>query len=260
MENVQNEITGTDRMRSFLVLAATIGVIVFNWIAATGRLGGRDTGSISDDYQTLVTPAGYAFSIWSLIYLGMLAFSIYQLLPANIARFRSIRSLYILTCALNCGWLYFWQDEQMLICLFVIIALLAGLFFINYQVQNPASLTETWVVKAPFGIYFGWVTAATAVNFAILLKFLRVELSYTVETIIAVVLMLAVAFAAIIIRTRLTNYFYPLAVAWALTAIAVKQSGKTAIVVAAAIGVVACLIASATFVMSLRSSEDRRAL
>ena len=260
MENVQNEITGTDRMRSFLVLAATIGVIVFNWIAATGRLGGRDTGSISDAYPTLVTPAGYAFSIWSLIYLGMIAFSIYQLLPANIARFRSIRSLYIFTCALNCGWLYFWQEEQMLICLFVIVALLIALLFINFQTRDPSSLAESWIVKAPFGIYFGWVTAATAVNFAILLKFLRVELSYTTETIIAVVLMLAVAFAAIVVRIKLVNYFYPLAVAWALTAIAVKQSGKTAIVVAAAIGVVACLIASATFVMSLRSSQDREAL
>jgi hypothetical protein len=260
MENVQNEITGTDRMRSFLVLAATIGVIVFNWIAATGRLGGRDTGSISDDYQTLVTPAGYAFAIWSLIYLGMLAFSIYQLLPANIARFRSIRSLYIVTCALNCGWLYFWASEQMTICMVIIAALASVLYLINHQVSDPQSLAETWVVKAPFGIYFGWVTAAMVVNFAIWLKYLRIEISPTVETLISVALMLWVAVMAIVVRVKLVNYFYPLAVAWALTAIAVKQSGKTAIVVAAAIGVVACLIASATFVMSLRSSEDRRAL
>jgi hypothetical protein len=259
MENVQNEITGTDRMRSFLVLAATIGVIVFNWIAATGRLSGQDTGAISDAYPTLVTPAGYAFSIWSVIYLGMIAFSIYQLLPANVVRFRSIRSLYIFTCALNCAWLYFWDGQQILICFFIIVALLIALLFINLQVQDPESLAEAWIVKAPFGIYFGWVTAASAVNFAILLKFLNVELSYSAETAIAVVLMLAVAFAAIVVRIKLTNYFYPLAVAWALTAIAVKQSGKTAIVVAAAIGVVACLIASATFVMSLRSSEDREA-
>jgi hypothetical protein len=256
MENVQNEITGTDRLRSFLVLAATVGVIVFNWIAATGRLG-QDTGSISDAYPTLVTPAGYAFSIWTLIYLGLLAFSVYQLLPGNIARFRSIRSYYIFSCALNCGWLYFWNVEQIMICLFIIIALMMTLFVINHQLQNPVSIAENWLVTAPFGIYFGWVTAAMAVNFAIWLKFLRIEMSATTEMIIAVALLLWITITAIVVRVRFTNYFYPLAVAWALTAIAVKQSGKTAIVVTAAIGVVACLIASATFIMSLRSSQDR---
>src|SRR5688572_22486589 len=94
-------VNGTDRMRSILVLAATIGVIVFNWLAATGRLG-SDTGAISDKYPTMLTPAGYAFSIWSLIYLGIIAFSIYQMLPANLSRFRSVRSFYIFSCALNC--------------------------------------------------------------------------------------------------------------------------------------------------------------
>ena len=258
MGKMENGITGTDRMRSYLVLAATLGVIVFNWIAATGRLG-KDTGAISDSYPTLVTPAGYAFSIWSLIYLGMLAFSVYQMLPSNVVRFRSIRSLYIFTCALNCAWLYFWNGEQIMICVIIIAALCSTLFLINHQISNPVSVADSLLVKAPFGIYFGWVTAAMVVNFAVWLKFLRVEMSPAVETAIAVALLLWVAVMAIVVRVRLTNYFYPLAVAWALTAIAVKQSGKTAIVVAAAIGVVACLIASATFVMSLRSSETRRA-
>jgi hypothetical protein len=75
---MNNTTTGTDTMRSFLVLAATIGVIIFNWLAATGRLAGTDTAAISAKYQTLVTPAGYAFSIWTLIYVGLVAFSVFQ--------------------------------------------------------------------------------------------------------------------------------------------------------------------------------------
>lgn len=241
-------------MRAILVIAATIGVIAFNWLAATGRLGGVDTGEISDRYPTLVTPAGYAFTIWSLIYAGLIAFSIYQILPANISRFRSLRSLYIFSCALNCAWLYFWHGEQIVVCFVILLALCITLFLINYQLRETASTGETWAVKAPFGIYFGWVTAATTVNFVIMLKYLRVDLSPTAETGLAVALILAVAVIAITIRLKLTNYFYPLAVAWALTAIAVKQSGHTAVVVACAIGVVACLIATLSFVMSLRSS------
>ncbi len=254
---MEDKLTTTDRMRAILIVAATIGVIAFNWLAATGRLGGVDTGEISDKYTTLVTPAGYAFAIWSLIYVGVVAFSVYQLLPANIARFRPLRSLYIFTCALNCVWLYFWHADQIVVCFVIIVALCITLFLINYHLRGPQSLADNWLVKAPFGIYFGWVTAAMTVNFAIMLKYLRVDLSVTTETILSVVLILAIAGAAVAIRVRLTNYFYPIAVAWALTAIAVKQSGRTAIVVAAAIGVVACLIAAMSFVMSLRSSENR---
>lgn len=251
-----NDVTGTDRIRSILVLAATIGVIVFNWLAATGRLG-SDTAAISDKYPTLLTPAGYAFTIWSIIYLGIIAFSIYQMLPANLVRFRAVRSLYIFSCALNCAWLYFWHLEQIVICFVVIAAFCATLALICYHLRDPESLSDTWAAKAPFGLYFGWVTAATLVNFTIMLKFLRVELSNSAETVLAVTLVLLAAALGVVVRWKLSNYVYPLAIAWALTAIAVRQSGHTAIVVAAAAGVIACLIAALSFVMNLNSSESR---
>lgn len=252
---MENPVTGTDRLRSILVLAATLGMIGFNWIAATGRLGGVQTNEISDKYLTLVTPAGYAFTIWSLIYLGMIAFSIYQMLPANVMRFRAVRSLYIFSCALNCAWLYFWHGDQIIVCFFIILALCITLFFINLIFRRPESLLDAWIAKAPFEIYFGWVTAAMLVNFAIMLKSAGMPESPGAEKLLAIALVLVAGGLAILIRLKLTNYFYPLAIAWALTAIAVKQSGQTLIVAAAAIGVVGCLIASLSFVMGLKSTE-----
>jgi translocator protein len=247
--------TGTDRMRSVLVLAATIGVLVFNWLAATGRLG-TDTAAVSGKFTTLVTPAGYAFSIWSLIYLGMIGFSIYQMLPSNLSRFRALRSFYIFSCALNCAWLYFWHREQIAICFVIILALAATLILICYQLRDPESLGDIWGAKEPFGLYAGWVSSATLVNFAIMLKYLRVEMSASAETLLSVFLILLAAAVAVFVRYKLRTYLFPLAVAWALTAIAVKQSGQTLIVSAAAIGVVACLIASISFVMNLRSTSN----
>ena len=241
-------------MRSFLVLAATIGVVLFNWVAATGRLAGTDTAAISAKYETLVTPAGYAFSIWTVIYVGLVAFSVFQLLPSNVARFRPVRTLYIFTCALNCAWLYFWHQDQIVVCFVIIVALCVALFAINAIIREPESTADAWIAKGTFGLYFGWVTAAMLVNFSIMLKFLSVAVP---ETPLAVVLILLAAVLAVLVRIRLTNYFYPLAIAWALTAIAVKQSGQTAVVVASAVGVIACLIASLSFVMSLKSSETR---
>lgn len=250
-----NGVSGIDKLRSILVLAATIGTIAFNWLAAAGRINGVTPQDVSDHYPTLVTPAGYAFSIWSLIYLGLLAFSIYQLFPSNAAKFRNFRSLYITTCALNCAWIFFWHSDQIAMSFIVIVALLITLFLINFKARKWDSLAEFWAVNAPFGIYFGWVTAATLVNFAVLLAYWQVGLPLAAATALAVGLILLAAALGVAIRKWLTNYLYPLAIAWALTAIAVRQSGHTLIVAAAAVGVVACLIASLSFVMNLRSSN-----
>lgn len=249
--------TATERFRAILVLMATIGTIAFNWLSAMGRIGGVTPAEISDKYPTLVTPAAYAFSIWSLIYLGMIAFSIYQMLPANLARYRNIRSAYIMACALNCGWIFFWHGDQIAISFALIVVLAIVLFLINYQFRSTESIGEYWLVKAPFGIYFGWVTAASLVNFAMLLVYLNVQISQSAAIWIAVALILLAGFIGVIIRVRLTNYLFPLAIAWAATAIAVKQSEHTAVVVAAAATVVACLIATLSFVVNLPSSEDR---
>jgi hypothetical protein len=111
-------------------------------------------------------------------------------------------------------------------------------------------------MQAPFGLYFGWVTAASIVNFVVLLAFLGVKMLPTAENILASALILAAAVCAVIVRIKLWNFFYPLAVAWALTAIAVKQSGHTAIVVSAAVGVVICLVTTGSFVVNLRDSTS----
>lgn len=244
-----------DRIRAWLVMAATIGTIAFNWMAATGRVNGVLPSEISDKYPTVITPAGYAFSIWSLIYLGLVVFTIYQLLPRNIDRFRTVRSLYIFTAALNCAWIFFWHSDQIGICLAIIAALFVILVWINARVRETGSALESLMVKGPFGIYLGWVTAAMLVNFAVFLVYADVDLGDSAHLAGAAIALAAAAFG-VFARVRFTNYFAPAAVAWALTAIAVKQSGKTLIVAAAAVGVVACLIAAFSFVLNLKSSNN----
>jgi hypothetical protein len=244
-----------DKLKPVLAVIATVGVIVFNWLAATGYLGGIDPGAISAKYPTRITPAGYAFAIWSLIYFGLLIFSIYQFLPKNRERFRSIRTVYILSCAANCAWLYFWHHEMILFSLAVIFVLLASLAFINIKLKTAETYGEYWLANAPFGLYFGWVTVATILNAAVALVYLNVRVSDSTANLSGAALILIAAFLGVLIRVQLRNYFYPLAIAWALTAIAVKQSGQTLIVAAAAVGVIACLIAAISFVMHMKSSN-----
>ncbi|MDQ3712798.1 MAG: tryptophan-rich sensory protein [Acidobacteriota bacterium] len=245
-----------DRLKQFLVIIATIGVIVFNWLAASGYLGGISTGAVSNKYPTNITPADYAFAIWSLIYLGLIAFSIYQALPSNATRFRSVRTIYILNCAANCAWLYFWHQEMMLICTAIIFLMLGTLAFINVKLQTTDSLEEFWLAKFPFGLYFGWITVATILTVAIALVSLNFQTTDSLAVILSAVLVLVATILGVVIRFKLINVFYPLAIAWALTAIAVKQSGQTFIVASAAVGVIVLLIAALSFLVNIKSSTN----
>ena len=243
-----------NKLQPALVILATIGMIIFNYLSATGIMGGVDTRVISDRYPTSITPAGYAFAIWGLIYFGMLIFSIYQALPSQIERFGGIRRVYILSCLFNCLWLYFWSREMIVLCVGVILLLLLTLAFINFKLKRTETSGEYWFAKVPFGIYFGWVTAATLVNIMIALVYLGVPMAYT--TYLGAGFVFIAGIFGVLVSLKLTNYFYPLAIAWALTAIAVKQSGKTLIVASCAVAVIACLIAAISFVMQMPSTNQ----
>jgi hypothetical protein len=140
-------------------------------------------------------------------------------------------------------------------CVAVILALLAVIFVINTKLWKPETTAEYWMTKAPFGLYFGWIASAAAVNIAVFLVYQQVNISEPAMKILGIVLMFLTAVVAIAVRSKFKNYLAPLAVAWALTAIAVKQSGDTMIVVAAVIGVIACLIASTSVIMDLKTNN-----
>lgn len=231
-----------EKLKPILVIFATIGVIAMNVIASMGYIGDITPNVISDKNPTFITPAGYAFTIWGWIYLGLIIFSIYQALPSQFEKFVRIRTLYIISCLLNCMWIYFWHYEQITISLLAILTLLATLGLINFALPRENNLFARFV----FGAYFGWVTVASIVNAVIELLYQGVETGYWT----AVGLIAAATIVGVYFRHKLPNIAYPLAIAWAITAIAVKQSGKTAIVVVAGLGVIALLISAFSFVVT----------
>ena len=241
-------------LKAVTTILATVGMIVFNWLAAFGYINNTTPGEISGLHLTIITPASYAFSIWSLIYFGLTVFSIYQALPRNLGRFARLRSLYILTCVVNCGWVFCWQHDAVILCLGIIFVLAMLLLIIIRLFRNGENYADYWFVSAPFSLYAGWVTAAMIVNLVIALGSLGVTVSGPGATILGIICILGAATLGVTARVKLTSYLHPLAVAWALTAIGVKQSGQTLVVSAAAIGVIACLIATCSFVLNLNSS------
>jgi hypothetical protein len=240
-----------------LVMLATIATVVVNFLAASGRINGVAPNVISDRYPTVITPAGWTFSIWSLIYAGLIAFSIYQLLPSRMARFAGVRLPYIVTCVLNCTWIVLWHHSYIGLSTVVIALLLASLFWMNLSLEKPDSLAETTIAKGTFGLYAGWVTVATLVNLLVYLVSIGVEWTLVVWTVVGIACLALAAAAAIVVRIKLGNFIYPLAIAWAAAGIGANQSGKsTAIVVATAIVCIGCLIVSGSVVTELRDSTS----
>jgi len=240
-----------ERLRSILVLIATAATIAWNVLAAYGYVNAVTPAEISARYPTVVTPAGYAFSIWTLIYAGLAVFTIYQLLPGNLSRFGGLRTIYIASCVLNCAWIYFWHHDRTGICLILIVVLAAMLIYIVSQLMVTVTAVEKVFVKGTFGLYAGWVTVAAMVN--LFVYFASVGAPAAESATLGVVGVIVATAFAVAVTWRFANFVYPLAVAWALTAIAVMQSGKTAIVVACAGGVIMCLLLATSFILSYPS-------
>jgi len=235
-----------ERAKQFLVVLGTAIVIFLNYLAGKGFINDKTPGDVSDKFPSLVTPADYAFAIWGLIYAGLIVFSIYQALPAqtNNPRFQKIRLFYLLNCAANCAWIFLWHYEQIRAALAAIFVILGTLVFINVNLRNKNDASETWMARVPFGLYFGWITVATILNFTVALVSSGVSVTDETSTILASILIAVGTILGIVIRLKLSTAAFAVAIAWAFTAIAVKHGGKTLLVVCAAFAVIALLIAA----------------
>ena len=235
-------------------MLSTLAVIALNIVAATGRLNGVTPAEISAKYPTVITPAGWAFSIWSSIYLGLLAFSIFQMLPSRIASFSELRVPYLVSCLLNAVWILLWHKFYIGLDAVVLLALVIVLLSISAKLRRSDSFVGAILSKGVFGLYAGWVTVASLVNLVVYIVSTGLQMSVTDWDLIGIpVLAIAIA-ASIFVRIRLRNFVYPLPIAWAAAGIGANQSGNTPIVVAAAITCIGCLIISGTVVTELKSS------
>ena len=72
-----------DITRQISVIVSILVTLIINGLADALPLNGQNTGQISDRFNVYFVPAGYVFSIWGLIYIGLIAFAIYQALPSQ---------------------------------------------------------------------------------------------------------------------------------------------------------------------------------
>jgi benzodiazapine receptor len=235
-----------DTVRQVANVLATIAVIVVNGLANALPLNGQGTGEISDRFEVFFVPAGYVFSIWGLIYLALIGFSIFQALPGQREnpRLRSIGYLYVLSCAANIAWIFLWHYEFFELTLVAMLALLILLVVIYLRVgigQIQVSTAEKWLVQIPFSIYLGWITVATIANVTSLLDYLGWGGWGIAPEVWAVVMLVAGAIIASAVSITRGDVAYVLVIVWAFAGIAVKHSGTPLVAVTA--GLMAVVVA-----------------
>lgn len=231
------------RLLPLVNIFATIIALTVNVLASALPLNGKNTGAISDQFKVLFVPAGYVFAIWGVIYIGWIAFAIYQALPSqrDNARLQRIGWLYALSGVLNAGWLFTWHYELFPLSVVVMLALLVTLIAIYLRLDNgrvQVSTAEKWCVNIPFSVYLGWISVATIANITDLLYYWHWD-GFGIAPELWAVIMLVVATALAMAMTLMRgDVAYLFVLVWSFIGIAVKQAATPLVANAAWVMVV----------------------
>ncbi len=232
-------------MRQAVTIVLILGTIVVNGLANALPINGQQTGEISDRFQTYFTPAGYVFSIWGVIYLGLLAYGVFQALPRHrdSAVLRAIEVPFWISCLANIGWILLWHYEFFGLTLLVMLVLLASLVLVYRQlIRHPrGSAAELWCVRVPFSIYIGWITVATIANLNVVLEDRALRpFDMGAEPWAFGMVALATLIAAAVGWIR-RDVAYLLVIVWAFVGIIAVQRGAV-VGIAAAVGVAVAVL------------------
>lgn len=233
-------------IRQITVVVVILATITINILANALPINGMNTGQVSDSFKVYFVPAGYVFSIWGIIYIGLIAYAVYQALPSqkDNPRLQATGWWVVLGGLANSTWIFLWHYLQFVGTLGAMLILLATLITVYLRLgigRTKVSKAETWAVRVPFSIYLGWITVATVANISDVLYYLKWnQFGLSSGTWMVIVL------GAVLVIAGLMNFLrrdvaYALVLLWALIGIAVKfpQEGIVTIATWVTFGLVA---------------------
>lgn len=233
----------------YLSLASTLVMIILYVLSTFGLLGDSPVGRTSVDTEPLVVPAGYAFSIWGIIYLGLLVFPIYQLVQKRTGseNWHQVRILFSLNVVANGLWLAFASYNWLWMTVAVIIFMLITLYQINNLLIKIKAAGETinfWTERFVFSLYFAWVTVATALNISAALNYYDWSGFGLSDVTWSLIILPIVALIAGAVVWKYRDRGYAGVVVWAFIAIVVKRWDQYPMIAYLALGVALVFLAA----------------
>jgi translocator protein len=260
---------GSSKFWSVLNMMAFAGVLIVNTLAVTMPINGLDTGKISDRYPNLFVPAGFTFSIWSVIYLLLLCFCIYCLKvsfghnkqPVPEQAISAVAPLFFISCLLNISWILLWHYLQIgwsVIVMMAFLLILITAYFRLLPYRNSLNMLEMICIRWPFSVYLGWISVATVANITALLVHngwngFGLDAGSWSAVMIAIASLLGTIFLF-----RWKDLGYGLVIAWALYGIYAGQMSNSVVVgYAALIGLGILLIGNLSAGYRLISQKEQ---
>jgi len=223
-----------------LNLIGFIATVIVNFLAVLLPIGGNTTQELSDALPNLFVPAGITFSIWSVIYIFLGLFSVYQIRDIfkkdkiEMKYLDDIGYFFIIASIANVIWIFLWHYKLVPLSLSFMIVLLLSLIiiYLNLNIgKSEVSKIEKIAVHVPFSIYLGWITVATIAN--VTAEIVDVGLNVyglpvavffdllpVVLTVVVIIVAVLITFGMLYLRK---DYAYSFVIVWALLGIFIKQ-------------------------------------
>ncbi|OGO60886.1 MAG: hypothetical protein A2032_07465 [Chloroflexi bacterium RBG_19FT_COMBO_49_13] len=225
-----------DILRQLAVIVSILATIIVNVLANALPINGLNTGQVSDRFHVYFVPAGYVFSIWGVIYLGLIAFAIFQALPAQRINPRLRATGWWITVGglANSVWIFLWHYERFPLTIVAMLILLGTLILTYLRMgigRTSVTPAEKWAAHVPFSIYLGWITVATVANVSDVLDYLKWD-----GFGIAPEIWMSVLLAAVLVITTLMNFSrrdvaFTAVILWALVGISIKHASIPAVAI-----------------------------
>lgn len=208
--------TTTLTIINLVVFFAVLGI---NYLGSSGFFNNMGQAAVSAKYQTLVTPNGFTFSIWGVIYSLLLATLIYFFVqrndPAMAELIRLTSGLFIASSLFNMGWIVAFSYEKLGVSTVFIFGMLLSLMVIIERIYINRTAFPSTLAGIAFTLYASWVFIATILNIALLLvqkEWNGFGISDSIWTI--AILFIAIGFVLFYVSLY-RNAVFPIALAWA---------------------------------------------
>jgi hypothetical protein len=255
-------------MKIIITWLLFVGVIAVNALANILPINGYNTGQISAFYPNAFVPAGFTFSIWGVIYLLLLSYTIgytyfslkRQAYPKAYRFIEHVNTYFLLTCIFNMAWIVAWhylQIELSVLIMLLFLSTLIQLFLKTKSMAHDLNLIQRFILQTPFIVYLGWISVATIANItALLVAYKWTALSIAPVYWSAAMILIAIVLAAVML-IKFKAVPFALVVAWALWGIYNAQ-GPAAPILARLTAIGIGVLVSAVlfrFIQNLRESR-----
>lgn len=210
------------RFWRWLAALSVAATIFLNYYANTHPFNEQTMGQVSAKFPTPLTPAGYAFGIWGLIFLALLVYAVWQLLPAQrtLALPDAVARPLTLAATATGFWVVLFAYEKIGLSVATMLVILGSLILTYGRARQlvRAGAAPPWV-SIPFALFLGWIMVATVINLTLGLRKLSGPVSAAVEGYLAYVLLAVVVGVGLWLSRAFQERTFPLVLAWALAGV-----------------------------------------